>query len=213
MHHPSRRLHLSLRRKHKKYSPSSVRCCLTKRFLHRRSGVATGGLVAGAIVGVLLILFGVFMYYRRKRRQATSSDNDRVFEIPKSKHSYGTGPVAHHTPSLPLPPSRPSPPDPPIVSVSQVPPDEDGSTNRSFTSLNADSTTSLVPRGGDAGGDWRSSHGSRASRPSEFGQGGGGSQPASWYLSPPSYPPSVALDNSSRRSSGQVEWNSLFPRH
>lgn len=70
---------------------------MTKLTSSRFSGGAIGGIAVGACAGILLLLFGVFLWWRRSHRQQGSVPVD----VPLSVTDYSTGPVTFHTPSLP----------------------------------------------------------------------------------------------------------------
>lgn len=116
----------------------------------RLSGGAIGGIVVCAVLSILLILLGAYVWHRRERNQGDPSavvSSDRDTEISKTEHSFGTGPVIHHTPSLPaLPPLRiPSPSDSAMVSVSPIESDSDVGESRMFTFSSEDSRTGFIP--------------------------------------------------------------------
>ena len=58
---------------------------------------AIGGIIVGACAGVLFILVGVFLWYRRRNRPLGLIHT----EEPPDSASYGTGLITFHTPSLP----------------------------------------------------------------------------------------------------------------
>ena len=155
--HQHHRLHRRLRRKDKVYSFRVVHTCLTPC---RLSGGAIAGIVICVVLSISLILLGVFIWRRRERSQASSSKTSRRrtidIETLQTKHSFGTGPVIHHTPSLPaLPPLRiPSPSNSIMISVSPIESDSDAEgDNKPLTPLNVDSGAMvLVPHGNSSDG-------------------------------------------------------------
>jgi len=56
-----------------------------------------GGIVVGSCGVVLIALFGVFFWYRRRSKRFEQKGSDNT----PSPADYGTGPVTYHTPSLP----------------------------------------------------------------------------------------------------------------
>ncbi|KAF9793501.1 hypothetical protein BJ322DRAFT_1035047 [Thelephora terrestris] len=59
------------------------------------SGGTIGGIAVGACAGILLILFGVFFWWRRRHR------HPGLISAEDPKSTADTGPVTFHTPSLP----------------------------------------------------------------------------------------------------------------
>ena len=172
------------------------------------SAATIGGIAAGVIVGILLILFGAFVWRRRLRKRAGAPGSGGETKPSKSVHpyvnfDYGTGPVTPHTPSLPLI-SGPTPPASPMVSIS--PSNSEVSLHGDFTPPSVNSRTRLVLH---TGADQSSAPASEA-WPSEPDHG---EREAKRESSPPSYPPTMTSgEGSSRRNSGQVGCNSPHNR-
>ncbi|KAF9653280.1 hypothetical protein BDM02DRAFT_3182818 [Thelephora ganbajun] len=172
----------------------------------------SGGKIGGIAVciSILLILLGAFIWYRRNRNRGDSSvGDDRDIEIPKSESPLGTGAVAHHTPSLPLLPTRtPSPYDSPMVSVSLIESAEDAETDGSLACLNVNSKTKLVLHSNhsyEGQGMSFGSSGVGAVGSPEFGHGGREMRrEESGAVSPlPSPPVMMFGEDSGRRNSRQ----------
>ena len=113
--------------------------------LRRLSGAAIGGIVVCALLSVLVVLLGLFVWHRQDKKREKSSPTGAKecdIEIPRRKHPVGTGPVVQHTPSLPpLPPLRiPSPSDSAMISVSPIESDSDAHGDMIFTISSPDST-------------------------------------------------------------------------
>lgn len=111
------------------------------------SAGAIGGIAACALVSILLLVLGVFIWHRRDRRQGKPLPFGEALDIetPKCDHTL-TGPVVHHTPSLPaLPPLRiPSPSDSIMISVSPIESDSEGHPDGTYATSSTESRTRLV---------------------------------------------------------------------
>ena len=165
-----------------------------------------GGIAAGIAVGTLLVLFGAFVWYRRLRKWGKSSEGEvkvSKSEYPYVNVDYGTGPVPHHTPSLPpLPLPSPSPPASPspshVVSVSPTE-TESLSLRGGLTLSSTNSRTRLVLHDHDFGSE---------AGPSELGHSVsevGGSESMKSVAVPTFYPPVTPFgEDSIWRNSGQV---------
>ena len=178
-----------------------------QRSFHRLSVATIGGIAAGVIVGILLILLGAFVWRRRLRKRGGAPGSGGETNPPKSAHpyvnfDYGTGPVTPHTPSLPLL-SGPTPPASPMVSVTPTETHSEVSSHGDFGLPSANSSVRLVLHTGASQGSAPSSE----AGPSELDHGESEVKRESL---PPSYPPMMKFGESSyRRNSGQVECN--FP--
>ena len=151
---------LPVRDLHCKDKAYSFRVAHTRLTLCRLSGGAIAGIIICVVLSISLILLGVFIWRCRERFQASSSKTSRRrtidIETLQTKNSFGTGPVIHHTPSLPaLPPLRiPSPSNSIMISVSPIESDSDAEgDNKPLTPLNVDSAAVvLVPHGNSLDG-------------------------------------------------------------
>lgn len=119
-----------------------------RKLVHCRLSIgAIGGIAACALISILLLTLGVFIWHRRERRQEKPLPfgEDIDVETPKCNHTL-TGPVMHHTPSLPaLPPLRiPSPSDSIMISVSPIESDSDGHPDGTYATSSTESRTRLV---------------------------------------------------------------------
>ena len=114
---------------------------MTELDVLRLNGETIGGIVVGAGAGVLLILFGVFLWWWRRRRRPGLLP----LEDPKPPTHHDTGPITPHLPSLPTTAERNrSPTVPSITDPSFAPPPSISASIPSLPQSN-DSTTDSDP--------------------------------------------------------------------